>query len=297
LRVIDVKLEEGSVLQANYPAAGAYRAVTLFRVPDICMGVLAKAMGGWGAGGADTRSPWRYSGAYEGKRFLVHDGVGAGGGGTYDHDGPDAVHGGVGSTAVPAEYLEAVYPVRIEHYGLARGSGGPGHHRGGHGIHKEVRLLAPGSLWIFGDRQVLQPWGVAGGSAGEGTLFALNVGTDREKVIDYKVTSEPVQAGDLLTIRTPGGGGWGDPLERDPGLVAREVADGSITADTARDVYGVVLVDAAPDAGATTALRADLAARRGPLRMIDRGDRFRRRAETGEITLTTRDDEPEVRTS
>ncbi|GIW05560.1 MAG: 5-oxoprolinase [Dehalococcoidia bacterium] len=294
LRVLEVELEEGSVLQARPPAASAYRAVTLFRIPDLCMGVLAKAMGGWGAGGADTRSPWRYSGVVDGQRFLMHDGVGGGAGGTPDHDGPDAIGGDVNSTSVPVEFLEATYPVRVERYGLARGSGGAGKYRGGQGIHKEVRLLAPGTLWIMNDRQLLQPWGVAGGRAGEGTTFGLNLGTPEEVRIDYKATRAPVKAGDLLTIRTPGGGGWGDPLERDPELVRHDLEQGAIDDATARDIYGVVLVDGAVDVAATSARRAALAATRGPLQMIDRGERFRALAARGEITLTTRDDEPPI---
>ncbi|GIW05557.1 MAG: 5-oxoprolinase [Dehalococcoidia bacterium] len=294
LRVLEVELEEGSVLQARPPAASAYRAVTLFRVPDIAMGALAKALGGWGAAGADTRNPWRYSGSYEGRRFLVHDGVGAGGGGRALGDGPDAVHGGVGSTSVPVEFLEATYPVRVERYGLAQDSGGPGKHRGGHGIHKEVRLLAPGSLWIFGDRMALQPWGIGGGRAGAGARFVINPHTAAEQVVDYKATDLRVEAGDLLSIQTPGGGGWGDPLERDPEAVARDVADGSVSETAAFEQYGVVLVDGAVDVAATSARRAALAAARGPLQMVDRGERFRALAARGEITLTTRDDEPEV---
>jgi N-methylhydantoinase B len=140
----------------------------------------------------------------------------------------------------------------------------------------------------------LQPWGIGGGRAGAGARFVINPHTAAEQVVDYKATDLRVEAGDLLSIQTPGGGGWGDPLERDPEAVARDVADGSVSETAAFEQYGVVLVDGAVDVAATSARRAALAAARGPLQMVDRGERFRALAARGEITLTTRDDEPEV---
>lgn len=290
LRVIDVILEKGTVYSSQYPASCSFRAVSLFRVPEICQGALVKAMGGNAAAGADTRSPWRYTGVHEGKSFLVHDGVGGGSGGRPTGDGIDAISGDVQGTSVPVEYLESFYPLRVEKYQLARDSGGAGTHRGGFGIHKDVRLLAPGSLWIFNDRQVLQPWGVAGGLAGEGTTFAVNLGGENEQKIDYKATNVKVVSGDLLTIRTPGGGGWGDPLERDPNLVALETREGFISPESARNDYGVVAEGLTVDVQATAAARTAIRGSRGPRRMIDRGEGFRNQERLGRISLTTSDD-------
>src|SRR5207253_373878 len=118
----------------------------------------------------------------------------------------------------------------------------------------------------------------------------LNPGTDRERLLPAKDDTVTFAAGDVLRVLTPGGGGWGDPLERDPELVRLDVLRGSVSGARARDDYGVVLgAGGAVDAAATAAARASIRERRPPLRLFERGAGFDDLVAAGELELTTED--------
>ena len=156
---------------------------------------------------------------------------------------------------------------------------------------KEIRFLADGFIMIRDDRMLLQPFGAAGGEAGAGSLYILNPGTEEELPNPTKTDFMPIKSGDLLRILTPGGGGWGDPLEREPQEVLRDVRLGQVSPDSACRDYGVVLD---PDSitlleGETDQERARLRDSRPPLRMIDRGERFRDLLAKERIALTGED--------
>jgi N-methylhydantoinase B len=103
----------------------------------------------------------------------------------------------------PIEVIEPRYPLRIEHYGLRKHSGGEGLHRGGEGLIRRFRFLAPTQVTLLTERRVNPPWGIAGGSAG-----CCGINWHNEKKLGAKVTLK-ANIGDLLSIETPGGGGWG----------------------------------------------------------------------------------------
>jgi N-methylhydantoinase B len=156
--------------------------------------------------------------------------------------------------------MESYYPVVVERYEPVMDTGGAGLHRGGCGIEKQYMFRRPGAFTVNDDRAVLDPWGIGGGDSGgrSGKVLVRADGTREE--LASKLDNVPVQPGDRLIFRTAGAGGWGDPLERDPALVERDVRRRLVSKEAARELYGVVVGDAA----ATAARRAEiLAARKG----------------------------------
>src|SRR5205823_6860523 len=129
------------------------------------------------------------------------------------------------------------------------------------------------------DRSILSCWGLKGGRAGRPFRVTLDPGGASERQLEGLVDDEPIPASTLVRVDTTGGGGWGDPLEREPELVALDVLEGKVSARAARDDYGVVLVSSdgerRVDAAATRALRDRLGAARGRRPFFDRGPGYR----------------------
>jgi N-methylhydantoinase B len=196
--------------------------------------------------------------------------LGGGSGGRYYADGEDTIHVVPDSRNIPVEFAEARWPFRVERLGLAVDSGGPGEYRGGLGYDKHIRMLRDAHYMSIADRSILSCWGVNGGRAGR-PFRAEVAGTPMDGLVD----DHPVRAGEVVRIRTTGGGGWGDPLNRPPEKVAADVRDGKVSAEGARDDYGVVLAgtpeEPSVDQAATAALRERLRAARGPVAFFDRG--------------------------
>ena len=163
------------------------------------------------------------------------------------------------ATIPPVEILEAAYPVRFTQWALRPDSGGPGRHRGGLGAVYEIELLeerAEGSL--FGERGRFAPPGIAGGGAAAVNKFTCpDEGGERVPPLTSKVAGMRVLRGERVRLETPGGGGFGAAVERDPARVAEDVRLGYVSAEAARELYAVVL-DAAGvlDEEATRMLRA-----------------------------------------
>ena len=141
-------------------------------------------------------------------------------------------------------------------------SGGAGKFRGGLGYEKHVRMLKDAHFMSIADRSILACWGVKGGLAGKPFEVVIDPGGPNEREVDALADAEPIKAGEVVRIRTTGGGGWGDPLERDPALVVRDVVWRKVSPDAALASYGVVLTGSLEDdslgfdAAATTAERA-----------------------------------------
>lgn len=186
-------------------------------------------------------------------------------------DGPDGHSLWPGFTNVPNEFLERYFPLMIERYETDPDSGGAGLHRGGNGIHMTYRFLSPGTISIHDDRWFVPPWGVNGGAPGKRARKILERADGSHCVIGNKVEDINVAVGDQLHFITWGGGGWGDPLARDPSLVGLEVLQGLVTVAGAR-AYGVVASeDGEIDAAATEALRHHMRSTRAPLSLFDYG--------------------------
>ena len=140
----------------------------------------------------------------------------------------------------PAEFTETRFPLLVEKLALRTDSGGAGQRRGGLGYEKHYRALVDCRTIVTADRVRLGCYGLNGGKAGQPfcvTVDATGTGRDLGGLVD----GEPVLAGQIVRVVTTGGGGWGDPLDREPELVQRDVIEGKVSPEAARDDYGVVL--------------------------------------------------------
>ncbi len=221
----------GTLLTPVFPAPTNARTFVILRLLGVFAGVLAKAVGGQMPADQETI---RYTGVYgqtaAGEPYLMREVLGGGSGGRYYADGEDTIHVVPDSRNLPAEFTEARFPLLVERLGLAVDSGGPGQFRGGLGYEKVLRMRADGYFMSIADRSILSCWGVNGGRAGRPFQVTIDPGGPAEREVDALADGEFVPAGTLIRIRTTGGGGWGDPLARDPALVARDVRWGKVSA-------------------------------------------------------------------
>ncbi|MFN7176292.1 MAG: hydantoinase B/oxoprolinase family protein [Thermaurantiacus sp.] len=263
--LIDVRIPEGSLLKPRYPAALSGRTHALGRIFDILGGLLGQKTPEFlNAAGFSSSPHLMFSGTDEqGKWFQLFQ-IGFGGiPGRPLGDGPDGHSLWPGFTNVPNEFLERYFPLRIERYEAVADSGGAGLHRGGNGIHMSYRFLEGGTVSIHDDRWFVPPWGVNGGQPGTRARKILERADGSREVVPNKIDRLEVEKGDQLHFITWGGGGWGDPLQRDAALVALEVRQGLVTRDGAR-AYGVVISDeGSVDESATTRLRDAMRSARG----------------------------------
>jgi N-methylhydantoinase B len=224
----------------------------------------------------------------DGRPYLMREVLGGGSGGRPYADGEDTIHVVPDSRNLPSEFTESRFPFRVERLSLAIDSGGAGQFRGGLGYEKDIRMLRDGHFMSIADRSILACWGVRGGKAGKPFQVTIDPGGPNERVVDALADDEPVRAGEVIRIRTTGGGGWGDPLQRDPELVVRDVLWRKVSPEAAEGEYGVVLTGSLEDPStggvealghdpeATRARRADLAAARPESAFFDRGPGYRR---------------------
>ncbi len=271
--LIDVRIPEGSLLKPKFPAALSGRTHALGRIFDILGGLLGQKTPEFlNAAGFSSSPHLFYSGNdAEGKWFQLFQ-IGFGGiPGRPLGDGPDGHSLWPGFTNVPNEFLERYFPLLIERYETAPDSGGAGLHRGGNGIHMTYRFLASGTISIHDDRWFVPPWGVNGGAPGKRARKILEKADGTSTIIGNKVEDVHVEVGDQLHFITWGGGGWGDPLERDPALVGLEIVQGLVTPEGAKD-YGVVAdAKGVVDMAATDTLRGEMRAARGALPVFNYG--------------------------
>jgi N-methylhydantoinase B len=255
--LIDIRIPEGSLLKPQFPAALSGRTHALGRLFDILGGLLGQKTPEFlNAAGFSSSPHLFYSGRDKGGRWFQLFQIGFGGiPGRPLGDGPDGHSLWPNFTNVPNEFLERYFPLRIEKYETVPDSGGAGLHRGGNGILMSYRFLEPGLIAIHDDRWFTYPWGVNGGQPGARARKILEKADGAQTIVGNKREDIPVEAGDMLHFITWGGGGWGDPLERAPALVGKEIVQGLVTPEGAK-AYGVV-ADAAGvvDETATAALR------------------------------------------
>ena len=260
--VDEVKLRPGSILQPLWPAALGCRAHTFTKLKNAVRAVVARASGGhaMAAMAVYVIAYWRMRDAESGGWLLCTDGIAVGHGARPGADGIDAVYSRHNEN-YPAEFMDVEYPLRMERYAINPDSGGPGKYRGGCGIIRDVRLLAPeGTFGLRVENSRFPAWGVAGGKAGGTSSVILNPGRADEREVRPFSDDNPWQAGDLVRIRTAGGGGWGDPLEREIRLVEKDVRGGFVSLESARSEYGAIVDPDSlkADVSGSLALRKDL---------------------------------------
>lgn len=233
---------KGTLLTPIFPAPTNARTFVILRLLGVLAGVLAKAVDGQMPADQETI---RYTGVYgsdfEGRPYLMREVLGGGAGGRYYADGEDTIHVVPDSRNLPTEFTESRFPLLVERLGLATDSGGAGKYRGGLGYEKHIRMLKDAHFMSIADRSILACWGVKGGKAGQPFEVVIDPGGPRERTVDALADAEAVAAGETIRIRTTGGGGWGDPYDRDPDLVVRDVVWGKVSARAALEAYGVVL--------------------------------------------------------
>jgi N-methylhydantoinase B len=268
---------KGTLLTPVFPAPTNARTFVILRLLGVLAGVLAKATGG--AMPADQETI-RYTGVYgddaDGRPYLMREVLGGGSGGRPYADGEDTVHVVPDSRNIPVEFAESRWPFLVERLSLAVDSGGPGRHRGGLGYEKHIRMLRDTHFMSIADRSRLACWGVAGGRAGRPFEVVIDPGGPAERAVDALADAEPVRAGEVIRIRTTGGGGWGDPLDRPYDEVLRDLRWHKVSVAGAGDDYGVVVTgppeEPVLDRAASDALRAARrAARTGGEPFFDRG--------------------------
>ena len=242
-RAIDeVILREGSILQPRFPAPLGMRGVTMMRNMAACLGLLNVATAGRAMAAHSAYVIWYLRGTEaNGRLFLLSDGLGVGYGARPTADGNDAVYL-VAQENFPAEFLDSVFPVRVQAYAINPDTGGPGRWRGGCGLVREVEVLADEAMVSMRiDSVDNPPWGVAGGMAAGSGRCVVNPGRPNERVIKPLSDGNIVRRGDILRIETGGGGGFGHPYDREPERVLDDVVNGFVSRTSAERAYGVVL--------------------------------------------------------
>lgn len=271
--LVEVKIPEGSLLKPKFPAALSCRTHALGRIFDVLGALLGQKTPEFlNAAGFSSSPHLMFSGfGKDGEWFQLFQ-IGFGGiPGRPFGDGPDGHSLWPGFTNVPNEFLERYFPLVIEKYESTPDSGGAGSFRGGNGIHMIYRFTQRGEISIHDDRWFIPPWGVNGGKPGKRAWKLLERADGSKQAVGNKVDKIQVEDGDLLHYVTWGGGGWGDPLTRDPDLVALEVKQGLVSQNGAR-AYGVVIDDSgAVDAAGTEKLRAEMSEERGAVSVFDFG--------------------------
>lgn len=241
-RPIRIIAPEGSILNATFPAASAGRAQACQRVVDVIIGALSQAIperAVAAANGANTTAVFYGKNPANNEYYVYLETYGGGFGGRAHKDGKDGVQVHITNTSnLPVEALESEYPLRIETYCLIPDSGGAGEYRGGLGLRRDVRILDHTSKFSAqAERFVIQPWGLFGGKPGKVGKLILYPGTKREKALPSKISNVEIDANGVISIQTPGAGGYGNPENRDPQLVIKDIREEKISPEKARQDY------------------------------------------------------------
>ena len=248
-RLMDIRTKPGTIVHAQHPAAVAAGWEVAVNLCDLMFLALSQAMpervAACGKGimcnlafGGARPSEDERSGEY----FTYYETVAGGYGATLRTDGMDAVQAHFQNTEnAPVEETEFQYPVRIERYELIPDSEGAGEHRGGMGVRRDYSF--PGwtpSFSILSDRADYAPWGLFGGGDARKAKYVVNPDGAKPRELPSKITFT-LGAGEVISIQTPGGGGYGDPFKRPAQRVLADVRMGLISVERAREAYGVAV--------------------------------------------------------
>lgn len=235
-RPILVTAPEGSILSSVSPAAVNVRTMTCQRIVDLVHGALAEALPDRvtaAANGAVASMVFSGVNPVTGRFYVYGESIGGGLGANCDFDGLDGVQAHITNTSnLPVESLEAEYPLTVLRYELVEGSGGAGRHRGGMGIHRQIRADHDDCYAELETSRIRsRPWGLFGG--GEGTASRIEVNGVETDVVQVVLAS-----GESASMFTAGGGGYGDPAERPDADIERDVREERLTAPDAIRLYG-----------------------------------------------------------
>ena len=243
--LMEVRIPQGTLLKPRKPAALSCRTHALGRIFDVISGLLGQGNPDFLCAAGFSDSPHlMYSGYNKKGEWYQLFQIGFGGiPGRPFGDGPDGHSLWPSFTNVPNEFLECNFPLRIETYETIPDSGGAGKNRGGNALRVGYRFLEDGEISIHDDRWLTYPWGVNGGLPGLRSRKLLQRKDGTEERLPSKCDRVVVREGDHLRFDTWGGGGWGDPLQRESAKVALDVDRGLVTREGAGR-YGVIIDDA-----------------------------------------------------
>lgn len=213
LAPVEIRTKKGTIVDARFPAAVAAGNVeTAQRIVDVLLGALARAIPeSVCAAGQGTMNNIAIGGIQPqtGKPYTYYETIGGGMGATETNNGETAVHVHMTNTAnTPIEALEYTYPFMVTEYGIRKDSGGKGKNRGGHGIVRHLRMLAPAEVTVLSERRTTRPYGLMGGQPGQaGINTIVQQGAARNRPAKFHENLSP---GDEIRIQTPGGGGYGE---------------------------------------------------------------------------------------
>ena len=272
-RPLEVIVPEGTWLNAKHPAPRQHCThETGHRVIDCVLGALAQAVpdrvpaamhgtssimimsgndpgpmevdspvGSEEPSDSDSNSNFRGGGEF----FLFFDNIAGGFGARPDKDGIDGIRTGVGNAAnTPVELAEVEFPLTTQRYEFVTDSGGAGKQRGGCGMQRVMKVHGPSDFKVLcvssAERCVGRPYGLQGGKAAASGRWAANIETENEVSLPGKNNIQ-LGPGETYSACTPGGGGWGDPLERDPKAVLEDVLEEKVSLESAAKDYGVAI--------------------------------------------------------
>ena len=236
-RHIEIIVPEGCLLNAVSPSPVGARYEVLSQLPDLLFSALAPAVkdnleagnhGVHGIGFSSQQPP----------NFIYYETVAGGGGARPVKDGIDGVHT---NPNLPIEAMEIEFPIMADHLGYITDSGGAGLFRGGLGVRKDYRALMPIYVATHSNRHKIPGPGLGAGWPGTVTRIVLGPDSDRPEELPREGAFIRMEAQNVTTILAGGGGGYGDPLERDPQMVLRDVINEKVSVEAAQSVYGVVV--------------------------------------------------------
>ncbi|MFT8343334.1 MAG: hydantoinase B/oxoprolinase family protein [Clostridium beijerinckii] len=247
-RAFNVVCKKGLIVNAENPAPVGERIDTCQRVADVIFGALAPAVPERViacCNSSVTSAIFSGNDPVDKDKFFVYLEVVAGGSGASKNaDGLSGVQVHMTNTSnLPIEALEMEFPlVKVNKYALLRDSGGAGRNRGGLGIVREFETIYDNISYTgLGDRQVIPPWGLDGGLEGTGGAYYLIKKDGTSTRLPSKCTDITLSKGDIVSVRTPGSGGYGNPLERNENLVLSDVIEDKVSIEKAKELYGVVI--------------------------------------------------------
>ena len=241
----EIVTREGSVVNPRFPApVNTYNPTvhaTVEAVFAALVGIVPEKARGDGCGSRSIIIGGRATSA--GKSYVQYEILGGGGGARATKDGASGTSVNQSNAKIaPIEIIESEFPTRITRFELIPDSGGIGTFRGGLGLRREYVNLADARFSIRSTKHVIAPNGAAGGGSGRTGDIVVNPGREGEKRLPTRYADYPLQAQDTFRLDTPGGGGLGAALERDPARVAEDVNEGYVSVEAARRDYGVALV-------------------------------------------------------
>jgi N-methylhydantoinase B len=260
-RPIHIVAPRGTLVNPIFPAPVIARFCPGNALADTVMKALAQAVPKQVSAGIGNLRCIAFTGLHEGKHWVHMEILEGSYGGRYGMDGMDAVDTLYANTRNnPIEDIESHLPIRVNRYELRREAPASGKWRGGIGSIREFTYLADGAFSVEGEGHKYRPWGFKGGDEGSTSSLSLRPAVGGDIAMPSKVPYHNAKAGDHLVSLGPNGGGYGDPLERDPAAVLSDLLDGYVSLEQARADYGVVIATKAVDSEATTQLRRQRAA-------------------------------------